>query len=138
MKRVIAALFVAIFSVAQASSALAPVSISPERAGHTATRLNSGLVLVTGGVNENATLSSALLYDPVLGTFTPTGNMRTARANHTATLLNDGRVLIAGGDLGNGLAAKTAELYDPVTGQFALISKKMTANNGPATSSTCS
>ena len=44
--------------------------LTPERAGHTATRLNSGLVLVTGGMNENATLSSAVLYDPALGTFT--------------------------------------------------------------------
>src|SRR5438045_2007953 len=65
-------LALAISLTTQASSAPDDISLSPERAGHAATLLNSGLVLITGGVNENATLNSALLYDPALGTFTPT------------------------------------------------------------------
>ncbi len=128
MKSLAAALFLAAaISLTTRTSSAAPdaVLLSPERAGHAATRLNSGLVLVTGGVNESATLNSALLYDPVLGTFTPTGNMNTARSNHTSTLLNDGHVLITGGDLDTGLVSKTAELYDPVTGQFTLLTRRM-------------
>src|SRR4051812_38339273 len=79
------------------------ITLAPERLGHGATRLNSGKVLITGGVNENATLNSALLYDPSSGTFTPTGNLISPRAGHTSTLLSDGRVLITGGEQGTGL-----------------------------------
>src|SRR6266513_1486022 len=74
------------------------IPLVPERTGQAATLLQSGKVLISGGVNETATLASALLYDPATGLFTATGSMVTARANHTSTLLNDGRVLIAGGD----------------------------------------
>ena len=82
-------------------------------------------MLVTGGVNENATLDSALLYNPATGTFTPTGKMTTARSNHTSTLLNDGQVLITGGELGTGQLSKTAELYNPITGQFTQVTRLM-------------
>src|SRR5205823_4436917 len=97
------------------------------RVGHSATRLNSGKVLITGGVNENAWLNSALLYDPTTRTFTPTGNMISPRAGHTSTLLSDGTVLITGGEQGAGLPLlRTAELYDPRTGRFTQITHLMT------------
>src|SRR5262245_34881154 len=57
------------------------------------------------------------------GSFVPTGTMTAPRWGHTATLLPDGKVLISGGAsskrgfaLGPYLAS--AELYDPLTGQF--------------------
>ena len=65
---------------------------------HTATLLNNGKVLVTGGVGISSNLASAELYDPVTGTWSTTGSMSVARGTYpTVTLLNTGSVLVAGG-----------------------------------------
>jgi hypothetical protein len=88
-------------------------SMSVGRYGHTATLLNNGTVLVTGGDNGLGALPTADLFDPTSETFTPTtGNMSVARVGHTATLLSDGRVLITGG------GGNTAELFDPASETF--------------------
>src|SRR5215471_17437220 len=115
------------FLGARPAQAESTIVLTPERVGHAATRLSSGKVLITGGINETATLNSALLYDPTTGTFTPTGNMVSARAGHTSTLLQDGTVLITGGEQGTGLPLlKTAELFNPRTNQFTLTATRMT------------
>jgi hypothetical protein len=82
----------------------------------TATRLDDGRVLLVGG--ELA--EDAIIFDPATGSFTPTGSMATARSEHTAALLPDGRVLVIGGfgSSGDRTVARTAEIYDPSTGQF--------------------
>lgn len=73
------------------------------RASHTAALLSDGRVLIAGGSalaadgDVCATLSSAELFDPASGTFSPTGDMTAFRFGHTATTLKDGKVLIAGG-----------------------------------------
>jgi hypothetical protein len=98
-------------------------SMTMRRAGHTATLLPDGRVLITGGqpVGSNTGWTdgqaSAELYDPSTGTFSATGSMSTARVLHTATLLNTGQVLIVGGFDGVPALA-SAELYDPLTGAF--------------------
>jgi hypothetical protein len=91
-------------------------SMTTARAGHTATLLANGKVLVAGGYQRNlpGILASAELYNPSTGTFVPTGAMTAPRTHHTATLLPDGRVLLAGGAGFN----LSAELYDPSTGTF--------------------
>jgi hypothetical protein len=97
------------------------------RQNHTATRLNDGRVLITGGRSGSTFRNSAEIYDPATKTFTPTKdvNLNTVtmtgpRWVHTATLLGDGKVLIAGGRSGSlsSSTLRSAELYDPVTGQF--------------------
>jgi hypothetical protein len=72
-------------------------SLKTARSSHTATLLENGLVLITGGYNGSY-VSTAELYDPSTGTFSyTTGNLNTARSYHTATLLQNGLVLITGG-----------------------------------------
>ena len=92
------------------------------RAGHPATLLPNGKVLVSGGKNSLATsdsLASAELYDPATAQWTEAGAMFfTGRCDHTATLLANGKILVAGGWYGAGHNSFLAELYDPVTGKW--------------------
>ena len=86
------------------------------RAGHTATTLRDGRVLIVGGQSSGA-LATAELFDPTTRQFTATGSLRTSRASHTATLLADGRVFMAGGF--NGTWLGSTEIYDPKSGTFS-------------------
>ncbi|MDQ3927592.1 MAG: hypothetical protein M3328_00440, partial [Chloroflexota bacterium] len=91
-------------------------SMSVPRAGHSATLLPNGKVLIAGGmVREGRYERSAELFDPATNTFSPTGSMAVGRTSHVATLLPSGKVLVAGGEAGNGV---TAELYDPTSGTY--------------------
>jgi hypothetical protein len=106
------------------SGTFAPTgNMSVNRVFHTATLLNNGKVLVTGGHD-----ASAELYDPTSGKFAATGSMSVGRNSHTATLLASGKVLIAGGNNVSGALA-TAELYDPNSGTFTATGT-MTATAG--------
>jgi Putative Ig domain/Kelch motif/Galactose oxidase, central domain len=84
-------------------------NMESSRAYQTATLLGDGTVLVVGGYDGNSTLTTAEVYDPTAGTFSPTGGMASARQSHTANLLNDGTVLVTGGS--NGALLASAELY---------------------------
>jgi Kelch motif/Galactose oxidase, central domain len=86
------------------------------RAGHTATVLRNGKVLIAGGFAAS-TISSAEIYDTALKTFTYVGEMSVARLAHSATLLPNGQVLIAGGYNGNYLSS--TEIFDPQTQTFS-------------------
>jgi uncharacterized repeat protein (TIGR02543 family) len=92
-------------------------SMTTARGYHTASLLPNGKVLVSGGSTSPETyltyLTTAELYDPATGTWTPTGSMAYGRLYHRQTLLPDGTVLVAGG--GYNMTAG-AELYDPARG----------------------
>ncbi len=103
-------------------------SMGAQRAFFPATVLNNGQVLAAGGRNRvQYGLATAVLYNPVTGTFGTTGNLNTGRANFTATLLSNGQVLAAGGDayvfMVSGtqhFASPAAELYNPSSGTFSV------------------
>jgi hypothetical protein len=134
-------------------------SMTIPRQFHTATLLKDGRVLIAGGFTENLAsaaayhpgdagsaqaeamtlpkglLASAEIYDPTTGTFTQTGYLRHARDHAAAALLQDGRVLIfgnsGGGDGGDRPTDKTAEIYDPATGEFSLTGSLQVARSSP-------
>lgn len=76
------------------------------RAGHTATVLLDGRILVSGGDTSTRT---AEIYDPNSDTWSTTGPLVFPRSKHAAALLPDGRVLLVGGIY----SSMTAEVFDP-------------------------
>jgi uncharacterized protein YjbI with pentapeptide repeats len=109
-------------ATATGSSSTLTGSMASPRGFHTATRLADGRVLIAGGEQPGVALaiSSAEIYNPATGNFSPAANsMSSAHSRHTATLLPDGRVLIAGGINNSGLAVATADLFDPATNSFS-------------------
>jgi len=108
-----------------ASAADAPTGIALDAAcaGDGASVLPNGQVLVAGGWNAtNQTLTSAEIYDPTAGTFSPTGSMTDAHlwAGWTAPWpVVNGSVLAAGGLASTGALLGSAETYSPTTGRFS-------------------
>jgi N-acetylneuraminic acid mutarotase len=83
--------------------------MSATRAGHTATLLPSGRVMVAGGAGPGGFRSSAEVYDAAVDGWSSAGSS-VGRSHHTMTLLPSGKVLVAGGY--NGAVLSGAEVYD--------------------------
>jgi hypothetical protein len=98
-------------------------SMSWPRASMTATLLRNGRVLIAGGDSaSNKPQMVAEIFDPETNEFSLSGTLNHGRSAHTATLLNDGTVLIIGGRprYDNSSVLSSAEIYNPVTGEFQL------------------
>lgn len=110
-------------------------SLGVARQRHTTTRLADGRVLVAGGQDAKSTpLAAAEVFDVAARRWTPTPTMGTARHGHSAIRLTDRRVLVSGGmgarlDQEDG-ALTSAELYDPVTGEWTETGPMTDARTG--------
>ncbi len=106
--------------------------LNTARSLHTATLLQSGWVLVTGGQDSNGNaIFTSEIYNPnagsstpYTGTWMPAGSLNSARYLHTATLLPDGTVLVAGGQNPNmtPTVLSSSEIYYQETQQDVLVS----------------
>jgi hypothetical protein len=86
-----------------------------DRQFHTGTLLDTGDVLIAGGVDgSGAPVPEAERYRSVGQQWLSSGTMLTPRARHTASLLGDGSVVVAGGVAG-GAPTGAAEVYAPWT-----------------------
>lgn len=87
-----------------------------------ATKLNNGMVLITGGWTAiGGTIGgvrTADLFDPIHNIFSGGGDLHVARLNQTATLLAGGDVMVAGGLDGDGNVTPTVEFYAARRGEF--------------------
>jgi hypothetical protein len=100
-----------------------------------ATLLADGRVLVVGGTTTlpqspwHQDLTSAEIFNPLTEQFAPTGSLHTAHTLQSATLLADGQVLVLGG-VGSDTSTSTwdAELYNPTTGKFTVITPSLVSN----------
>ncbi|HET54692.1 MAG TPA: T9SS C-terminal target domain-containing protein, partial [Ignavibacteria bacterium] len=73
-------------------------SMNISRRQHTATLLQDGRVLVTGGFNENLSTNECEIYDPVADSWTMVEPMLENRWDHSAILLKNGNVFVSGGN----------------------------------------
>ena len=99
-------------------------SLGVPRAGHTATLLPSGKVLIAGGDPTG----TAEVFDPSANAWTPAAPMPQARYDHAAALIAGGKVFITGGapappmgigPHGAAPARLPAAVYDPATDTWA-------------------
>jgi len=122
-------------SISQARGEWADVvETAQPRAGHTATRLTDGRVVIAGGRGSSEAddfLDSAEIYDPSANRWSNTGSLNQARDSHIAVLMDNGTVLVAGGRSASSPdrseATASAEVYDPSSGTWTTAGAMTTA-----------
>ena len=91
------------------------------RAGHSATVLRDGRVLVVGGAGPASTIALAEVYEPENNTWADAGSLALARTGHSAAMMSDGRIIVAGGWSNEGSAGHIVELFDPRVGTWLTL-----------------
>ena len=91
------------------------------RAGHSATVLRDGRVLVAGGAGPASTIAKAEIYDPDKNAWYSAGSLALARTGHSAAMMSDGRIIVAGGWSNDGSAGHLVELFDPRVGTWLTL-----------------
>lgn len=101
-------------------------NLQTARFGHTATLLGERVLITGGRTVKDVSLKSTEIYSPSEDAWSPGPPMQADRFRHTATLLKDGRILLTGGySSTQGKTLASAEIYDPATGTFTLLSSPM-------------
>jgi len=122
--RIICDRYIDVVEILDTSSGFREVQgLNTPRAGHTASLLPDGRVLIAGGRDSGGFLSAAEVYDPQDRSFTPVMDMSVPRYEHTATTLTDGKVLLAGGN--SSPVSDSAEIFDPSGDTFVAASDLM-------------
>lgn len=97
---------------------------------HTLTLLPNGSVLVVGGHGcrdcGGIEPSTAELFDPATGAWTPVPDLGTQLRGHTATLMPDGTVLVVGGTDVHDPSLPATESFDPVSGTWTATADPLT------------
>jgi hypothetical protein len=114
-----------------------PMTMGGSRAHHTASLLNTGKVLLLGGLvydgknNVSSYLGTGVVFDPSSFQWAPVGNaMASSRARHQAVVLDTGaggRVLVLGGENSGG-ALNSTDIYNPETNTFYTGTPTMSKN----------
>lgn len=90
------------------------------RAGHTATALPDGGLLVVGGFDAQARPMAAVeRWQPAAQRWQALPSLGTPREGHAAVTLPDGRVMVLGGRDGAGEALRSTELFDPASQRWS-------------------
>jgi uncharacterized protein DUF6603/galactose oxidase-like protein len=116
-------------------------SLSTPRAGHQATALDDGTVLVTGGDPSGVpaagklratSLDTAERYDPDTGAWTPAGDLPGGRGRHRSLPLRSGGVLVIGGTSGPTHAAsfRDVAVYEPSAGTWTATGRLAAGRSG--------
>jgi len=107
--------------------------------GFTATLLNSGKVLLTGGyLASRGSVADAWLYDAALGAWSKAHPMSEARSSAVAIRVDNGKVLVVRGIRQppnaqpsiTSTEVMSAELYDPISNSWSRTSTPPSALNG--------
>ncbi|MFA6977912.1 MAG: FG-GAP-like repeat-containing protein [Ignavibacteriaceae bacterium] len=108
---------------------------------HTATLLQSGKVLVVGGLSPNGISPTCELFDPTgndgQGKWLNVTSLNIARSGHTAVLLSDGKVLVVGGENASQISTSSCEIFDPSAngglGSWTITDSMSAVRNGHKT-----
>jgi RHS repeat-associated protein len=124
-----------IFNPATSQFASTSIAGAVPRAGHTATLLIDGEVLVVGGGNGGPFALATERWDLSAHTATPVGMIGVGRSGHTATLTADGRVLINGGNNLDRTSARDAVAIDPLRGNAQVVAEAQPSSAPAVTAS---